>query len=52
MAADWARLAHEVLHLISSRIIRVSGVNRLAHEMTSKPPGTIEWEKGGRRPAA
>ena len=45
MTADWARLPYDVMETMSSRIINeVAGINRVAYDITSKPPGTIEWE--------
>lgn len=45
MTADWARIPHDVLQRVSTRIINeVAGVNRVVYDISSKPPGTIEWE--------
>ncbi len=45
MTADWSRLPHDLLARASTRITNtVKGVNRVVYDITTKPPGTIEWE--------
>ncbi len=45
MTADWTRLPHDLLARVSSRLVNeVDGINRVVYDITSKPPGTVEWE--------
>ncbi len=45
MTADWAKIPYDMLEMASTRMVNeVSGINRVAYDITSKPPGTIEWE--------
>jgi len=45
MTADWCHIPHEILGIISNRIINeVKGINRVVYDISTKPPSTIEWE--------
>lgn len=45
MTAEWTRLPYDLLETVSSRIINeVRGISRVVYDITSKPPGTVEWE--------
>jgi GMP synthase (glutamine-hydrolysing) len=45
MTADWVDLPHDFLAMVANRIVNeVRGINRVVYDITSKPPGTIEWE--------